>query len=245
MSRSDRSAGSAALLALLKVELRRRGWTAKAIGRQLGVAEPTIWRWFRGDGLTLDRLDQLCGLAGLELRDLIAALPPRGATRFTLAQERVLASDRALAFLFFAILNGAQLADFQRELRLAERKIAAYLETLSRLGLIDIAGGRVRPLTTRAVTWRPGGPLAAAFDATVKQYFLTMDFGAENAAYVADMVRMSGAARARVHALYSALRLEIHKLAAEDQAAKMDSYDWTAVLMLVRPLAMEAVTEGF
>jgi transcriptional regulator with XRE-family HTH domain len=233
----------AALLAVLRTELRRRKVTGKAIAQALGVAEPTVRRWLRGEGLLLERLEDLCGLAGVTLRDLISLLPESGATRFTLAQERVLAADRPLAFLFFAVLNGAQPDAFGREFRMPRARVEAYVERLIRLGLLDRApSGRIRALTTRSISWRPGGPLAVAFDKQIKPLFLSLDFGAEDAAYVSDMVRLSEAGRAQAHAMFAALRLEIHKLAETDQAAQFDHYDWSGVLMLVRPLDMTEVT---
>lgn len=233
-----------ALLAELRIELRRRRLTGKAIAQAMGVAEPTVRRWLRGEGLLLERLEDLCRLAGISLRDLVNSLPEGGAPRFTLAQERVLAADHPLAFLFFAILNGGHPEEFEREFRLPPARVEAYVQRLIRLGLIDRAAtGRIRPLTTRSVSWRPGGPLALAFDKRVKHYFLSLNFGSPDATYVSDMVRLSEAGRARVHAMFAALRLEVHKLADADRAAQLDQYDWSAVLMLVRPLDMTEVTQ--
>lgn len=245
MTADPRHPGASALLRPLREALRRRGLTAKSVAGHLRVSEPTIHRWLRGRGLTLDHLDQLCELAGLELRDLVASLPERGATRFTLAQERALAANRALAFLFFSILNGVQPDVFEREFGLQPCRVRAFVETLRRIGLVDTTPhGGVRALTARGVTWRPGGPLAVAFNETVKPLFLSMDLGAESAEYVADMVRLSSIGRGRVQALFAALRLDIHRLAEEDRAARLDHYDWSAVLMLVRQLDMDEVVRG-
>jgi len=100
MASTQKKAGSAGagfrpMLAYLREALRQRRLTAKTIAAEFGVAEPTIRRWLHGRGLTLERLDQLCTLAGIDLRDLAATLPESGATEFTLAQERLLAADRA------------------------------------------------------------------------------------------------------------------------------------------------------
>jgi transcriptional regulator with XRE-family HTH domain len=235
--------GVAAILVELRQELRRQGVRVAHLAERLGVAEPTIWRWLRGRGLTLDRLEQICTILGLDLRDLFARADEEGADRFTLAQERILAADRGLALLFFSFLNGAQRQECEREFGLGPERVDAYIERLHRLGLVDVRpGGRIRPLTSRSVRWRPGGPLAMAFDRTVKHFFLTMDFGASDARYVADMVRLSDAGRARVHALFEALGADIHVIAQQDRAARLDRYDWSAVLMLVRPLDIEEVT---
>ena len=90
--------------------------------------------------------------------------------------------------------------------------------------------------------WRPGGPLAVAFERTVKSFFLAMDFGAAEARYESDMVPLSEAGRSRVHALFAALREDIHLIAAQDSAARFGPYEWSAVLMLVRPLEINDVT---
>ena len=230
------------MLAHLREALRQRRLTAKTIAAEFGVAEPTIRRWLHGRGLTLERLDQLCTLAGIDLCDLAATLPGSGATEFTLAQERVLAADRALAFLFFAILNGAGVDDVGRDLELAPARVASRLHLLVRAGLIRLAAnGRPHPLTTRCVAWQPDGPLAAAFDHTIKPLFLAKPDRGDDAHYVADMVRLSEAARAQVYALFAALRLDIHRIAEADRAARMPKYDWSGVYMLVRNLDMTAV----
>ena len=111
------------------------------------------------------------------------------------------------------------------------------------MDLVDIApSGRLRARTRKAVRWRRGGPMAVAFEQTVKRFFISMDFGAEESRYVSDMVRLSEAGRARVLALFEALREDIQLICEEDQAALMEDYAWSAILMLVRPLNLEAIT---
>jgi transcriptional regulator with XRE-family HTH domain len=242
MRHVERGGGTAVLLELRR-ELKRQGIHVGPLAEELGVSEPTIWRWLRGKGLTLDRLDRLCTILGLDLRDLITRSHEGGADRFTFAQERLLAADRGLALLFFSILNGAQREVFVGEFGLAPDRVDQHLDRLRRLRLIDIApNGRLRPLTIRAIKWRRGGPLAVAFDRTVKGFFLSMDFGAADALYVSDMIRLSNAGRARVHALFEALREDIHEIAEQDCAARLEHYDWSALFMLVRPLDIDEVT---
>ena len=234
---------STAILQSLRGELKGRGIRVGALAQQLGVAEPTVWRWLRGEGLTLARLEQICRCAGLDLRDLVAATPGDELETFTLAQERVLATDRQLALVFFAVLHGAQRIDLERDFRLAGVALDGMVERLRRLGLVDVPpSGRLRPRTRRSVRWRRGGPLAKAFERTVKPYFLSMDFGAEDARYESEMVRLSEAGRARVLALFEALRADIHLIADEERAARIEQAEWTAVLMLVRPFDLEAMT---
>jgi transcriptional regulator with XRE-family HTH domain len=235
--------GGTAILAELKRELKRQGVGVPQLAERFGVAEPTLRRWLRGQGLTLDNLDRLCQLLGLDLRDVATRAHSGGADVFTLAQERILAADRGLGLLFFAILNGAQRDRLEEDFKIPAARVGAHLDRLRRLALIDISpSGRIRPLVSRLVRWSPGGPLAIAFEHTVKSFFLAMDFGAAEARYESDMVRLSEAGRSRVHALFAALREDIHLIAAQDGAARFGPYEWSAVLMLVRPLEINDVT---
>jgi transcriptional regulator with XRE-family HTH domain len=235
--------GTAALLAELRRELRSRGLRVAWLAKGLGVAEPTVWRWLRGEGLTLERMDQICGLLDVDLRDLVARGEVLGEEAFTLAQERILAADRGLALVFFAILHGAGLRDLESELALPPQRLASHLERLTRLGLIEMrGGGRVRARVRRSVRWRKGGPLSVAFDQTVKPLFLSMDFGSPDALYVSDMVALSAAGRARVQALFEALRDDIHTIVEQERAARLPSRAWTGLLMMVRPFDLRELT---
>lgn len=241
--RQAESPGVAAILAELKRELRTRGIRVPELAEQMGVAEPTLWRWLRGRGLTLDNLDRICLALGIDIRDLISRSADRGAERFTLAQERVLAADRALALLFFLILNGAQRDECAAELGMGEARLDAYIQRLRRLGLVDMhPGGRLRPLTSRAVRWLPDGPLDQAFDRMVKPFFLDRSLRAGDARYVSDMVRLSEAGRARVLALFEALRDDVQLIARQEREQPMSGGEWSALFMLVRPFDMSEVT---
>jgi len=241
-----RRPGAVALLEQLRIALRRQRIGAAALAKSAGVGEATARRWLNGQGLTLDRLDQLCGIAGIDIRDLIGAAEAELAAQFTLRQERILAADRALAFLFFSILNGWQKEDFMREFGLPAARVEAHLARLVRLGLVDVsASGRARALTARAVRWRRGGPLAAAFENNIKQLYLSMDFSAPDARYVSDVVKLTEAARARVHALFEDLRRDIHRIAEQDRKARFEHHQWSAFIMLVRPMDTGEVALGF
>ncbi len=238
-----RRPGAATILNELRRELKGRGVRVVHIAAELGVAEPTVWRWLRGDGLTLDRLDEICAIAGLDLRDLLGRAEDSRHDRFTLAQERILAADRGLALVFFAILHGAQRRQIEQDFRLPRERLDAHLERLKRLGLIDYAPqGRLRPKTRRTVQWRRGGPLSIAFERTVKPLFMSMDFGSAAARYISDIVPLSATAQTRIHAMFEDLRSDIHVLAEQEAASRVEGREWSGILMMVRPFDIEEMT---
>ncbi|WP_176590273.1 helix-turn-helix domain-containing protein [Sphingobium sp. EM0848] len=241
MSKARRP-GIATILTELRRELKGQGVRVGQLAQLLDVAEPTVWRWLRGDGLTLDRLDEICAIADIDLRDLLARGDEEQES-FTLAQERVLAADRGLALVFFAILHGAQPRDLEQEFGLGTERLESHVERLKRLGLIEASKrGRVRPRVRRSVRWRRGGPLSMAFERTVKPLFISMDFGAPESLYVSDMVAMSEAGRARVHALFETLREDIHVIGEQERAARLDRRDWSGILMMIRPFDIAEMT---
>ena len=240
----NESPGVAAILAQLRHELRVQGVRVADLAARMHVAEPTLWRWLRGRGLTLDNLDRLCLAIGIDLRDLLARSADSGADRFTLAQERVLAADRSLALLFFLVLNGAQRAECQSTLGIDTAALDEAIERLRRLGLVDsLPGGRLRPLTSRAVRWRPGGPLDQAFNRVVKHFFLGPSLLEGDARYVSDMLWLGPNGRDRVQALFERLRDDAYLIARQEREAAADTGDWCALFLLVRPLQMARVTE--
>ena len=238
-----RRPGIATILFELRRELKVKGIRVAGLARQMEVAEPTVWRWLRGDGLTLDRLDEICAIADLDLRDLLARGDDDQQERFTLAQERVLAADRGLALVFFAILHGAQRRDLEQEFGLPTDRLDSHLERLKRLGLVEAPSrGRLRSKMRRTVRWRQGGPLSMAFERTVKPLFMSMDFGSTEALYMSDMLSLSEAGRARVHALFETLRDDIHVISQQEEAARLEGREWSGVLMMVRPFDIGELT---
>lgn len=238
-----RRAGLATILSELRRELKQREIRVARLADELAVAEPTVWRWLRGEGLTLDRLDEICAVADLDFRDLLARGDDDAQQNFTLAQERILAADRSLALAFFALLHGAQRDDLEQEFGMTADRLASHLERLKRLGLIDVpARGRIRLKVRRSVRWRRGGPLSIAFERTVKPLFMAMDFGAPDALYVSDMLPLTDAGRARVHALFETLHDDIHAIGEQEQAARLEGREWSGVLMMVHPFDIGEMT---
>ncbi len=229
----------------LKASLRARGLRQVDIARQLDVGVATVRRWLSGQGLTLSRFERLCRLANVTLTELVAesatGLPGRQ-TRFTPSQERALADDQELSFLFFALLHGWPPDDCRQDLDISEERLAAHLNRLVRLGLIDLSpAGRIRLRTVPTVAWRRGGPLARHFHNRIKQLILEADYGSPDLFYLSDVVKLSLAAQQRIRELMERLRRDAHEIADIDRRGPEQDRSWQAVFLLLRPLDMNAV----
>jgi DNA-binding Xre family transcriptional regulator len=67
-------AGSAALIDVLKRELKARGITYARVARDLGMSEASVKRMFSQKNFTLKRLDAMCRIAHIEFSELTRTL---------------------------------------------------------------------------------------------------------------------------------------------------------------------------
>lgn len=204
----------------------------------LGVSEPTVSRWLRGKGLTLDAMDALCRCMGTDLRSLVEQAGDAATERFSLRQERILAGDRLLCLIFFLVLNGAQRELLQRDFRLTPDQFDSLIHRLTRLGLVHRAGnGRLRPLVKRSVRWQPAGPLATAFERTVMAMLLGPNFGREGTHYVSQFALLDEAGREFVHARFEALAEEVLR-GAGHAGHTAPGKEWSVLFLMTRPVAV-------
>ena len=234
---------SIAVANALKQALHREGVRNRDIAERLGVGIATVKRWLSGQGLTVDRLEDLCELASLTMAELVEqASAPNVSIHLTLRQERELIAEDLLGFLFFSLLNGWPPDVFQREFEVSDELMSDYLNRLWRLGLIELSGsGRVRPMTGRRIIWRPGGPMARHFEKHIKPLFVGMDFGAPDALYVSDIAKLSPAGVRQIASLMERVRIEFRQIADADRKDTATTRQWHALLFLARPLELSAV----
>src|ERR1700755_912379 len=100
-------AHTAALVDVLKRELRTRGVTYADLARQLRLSEASVKRMFSRRDFTLKRLDDICKHAQIEFAEL-ARQVVRGETLLSLLsfdQEKEIVSDRKLFLVAVCALN--------------------------------------------------------------------------------------------------------------------------------------------
>ena len=239
---STRSRQFPQLIKALKAQLKVQGLRQHDVADRLGVGLATVKRWLAGDGLTTQRMEDLCDLARISLIELIEAAarePVDRITQFSPSQERALAEDSQLFFVFFSLLNGWPPEDCERDLGLRPEIMQALLKRLVRLGLVDILpGGRVRVLTVREVRWRQNGPLSKNFAA--RRDFVERGGDAQDL-YISDFIKLSAAGLNEIRDLLEDLRRQIHRVARADRHRVASSRTWQGLLFLVHPLQMDAI----
>jgi len=208
------------LLATLKPMLKARGITYKALGRELGLSEPSIKRMLSGHTMTLARLHRILDVLDTDLFELarIARKEHTLARELTLAQEEALAKDPKLLTVFHLLLNQWTALEIGAQFTLTEPELVRLLARLARLNLIDLAtGNRVRLRVARNLQWRRAGPVRRAYEAKVLQEFLLNGLGA------ADM-HLRFEVREVSRASLSLMQRKLDRLAAEfNETAELET----------------------
>lgn len=167
------------IVAELKRALRERGLTYASVARQLAVSLATVKRLFASGDFSLERVERICELLGVSLRDILERAAERSAptNQLTLAQEREIIADPKLFLVTWLVLNRMTVEDITRLYRFSDREIVRCLIRLDRLKVIELQpGNRVRLLVSRRFSWRPGGPVQRYIHDKLLREFLASAF---------------------------------------------------------------------
>ena len=97
-----------ALVGVLKQVLKSRGVTYAEIARRLGMSEASIKRVFAKGSFTLERLDKICDVLGIEITDLAKMVEHESerVVQLTLQQEKAIVADPKLMLVAVHALGG-------------------------------------------------------------------------------------------------------------------------------------------
>lgn len=163
----------------LKRALREQDLTYTAVAAHLGVSLATVKRLFSTGDFSLERIESICELLGLRLREILERAEEHAVptNQLTVTQEREIVADPKLFLVTWLVLCRVPFEDIVRMYRLPERDIVRCLIRLDRLRVIELQpGNRVRLLVSRRFSWRPGGPVQRYLHEKLLREFLSSAF---------------------------------------------------------------------
>lgn len=226
------------LLAALQRRLRRDGLTYAEVARRLGVSEPTVKRLFSTERLTLERLDALCAVAGVDLAELARdAQEAQGRlSRLSREQEESLVRDETLLLVAVLALNHWRCEEILAAYRIDEPALVRALAALDRIGLIDLLpGNRVRLKVARDFAWMPNGPIERWFERNLQADFLDANFHGEREVRRFTHGMVSRASQARLLERIERLCAEFAEHHAEDATLPLGEREGACLLLALRP----------
>jgi transcriptional regulator with XRE-family HTH domain len=239
-------AQSAALIDVLKRELKARGVRYADLARHLRLSEASVKRLFSGRSFTLSRLDEICRCAGIDFSDLARALAREETlvSQLTHEQEKEIVSDRKLFLVAVCALNHVRLEQIVEKYDISEAECIGLLTRLDRLKFIDLQpGNRVRLRVSRTFSWLPDGPIQRFFNDQAHHEFFRSRFDrADEFMLVVNGMLSRQSSAAVVERLRKVAR-EFSALHGEDMRLPLEQRSAMSVLVALRHWELDAFAE--
>ena len=156
----------AQLVATIKRQLKRQGFTYVDVAAHLKLSEPSVKRLFASERLTVDRLAQISAMLGYTMAELFQESAGAAARLHTLteAQEAQLVADTKLLLVAVCAFNHWSPEDIVAAYRFTKPDCLQHLLALDRMGVIDLLpGDRIRLRVARDFDWLADGPIRRFF----------------------------------------------------------------------------------
>jgi transcriptional regulator with XRE-family HTH domain len=237
---------SAALLEVLKRELKARGVTYAQLAREMRLSEASVKRMFSRGDVTLKRLDAICRCAGIELTDLARALARKEVliSRLTLEQETEILSDKKLFLAAVCALNQVSFEHILATYEITPAELTRLLTRLDRLRFIELQpGNRIRLLVSRTFTWHPDGPIARFFREQAQNEYFRSRFDRPDELLLVVNGMLSKASSIELVNRLKRLGREFSELHNDDLRLPIEQRSAMSVVLALRHWELEAFAE--
>jgi transcriptional regulator with XRE-family HTH domain len=229
---------AATLVDALKRLLKAKGMTYAGVAQGLDISEASVKRMFSRRDFTLQRLEDVCRIAGIDFADLTQAITAEnaGMTHLTVEQEEEIVSDPTLMLVALCAVGNWTVEQIMQTYNLTLAECVGCLTRLDRRRIIELSpGNRIRPLISRTFSWRPDGPIQRYFRSRVEAEFLggKFDRPGELFLFVSGMLSRQSAAELIVRLRETAREFaELHR---DDLILPISQRHGTSLLLAVRP----------
>jgi AcrR family transcriptional regulator len=226
-----------AIVRELKRALKERGLTYSDVAATLKLSLPTVKRLFANADFSLGRVDSVCELTGISLREILEraeehAMP---ASRLTLTQEREIVADPRLLFVTWLVLNRSVFEQIVRDYRLTEAQVLECFIRLDRLKVIELQPfNRVRLLVSRHFSWRPGGPVQRYINDRLLREFMATRFLGAHEEFIFHGAPTSTAVLGQIKRILQSTARECMELIERDRSTPQER-NGAAFVLAMRP----------
>ena len=232
----------AALLKTLRRELKAQGITYAEVAEQLALSESSIKRMFSESRLSLDRLDALCQIIGIEISGLVQKMAEerKQIDMLTSEQEREVADDPKLLMVAICALNLWTFKEIIDTYELTEHECVQLLAKLDRLKVIELLPlNRFRLTVASDFRWIPNGPIQRFFRTEVQPDFMKSTFSGPGEKLVFRNGMFSRGSNATIMKKMDKLVAEFKELHDEDAGLPLDERFGSSLLVALRPWELE------
>jgi DNA-binding Xre family transcriptional regulator len=216
----------------IKSRLRAQNMSYKELAAQIGVSEPTVKRDLSRGQFSLQRLDKICAVLGVEVGDLLLPADSAQLTELSEQQEEALVANPKLLLVTYLLVNDWKLPDIISTFRLTENDLVNILLSMDKLRIVDFRPpSRVRKLTARNFSWRKTGPVQSFFIRRVLPEFFSSGFDAAGDEFKFMGGTLIPESRLRLQSSICRVAAEFEQLARQDARLPLESRDSCTLIL--------------
>jgi transcriptional regulator with XRE-family HTH domain len=219
----------------VKARLRASGMSYRELAEKIGVSEPTIKRDLSRGNFSLERLDRICEVLGVEVNDLLQ--PPENAalTELSEEQEQALVANTKLLLVTYLVVNDWKFTEIVTTFRLDENELVNLLLKLDRLRIVDFRPPtRMRKLTARNFSWRKDGPVHVYFLRAIIPEFFNARFDGTGDEFRFMAGTLAPASVLQLQASIQRVASEFERLTHQDIRLPLERRDSCTVILATR-----------
>lgn len=231
-------AQTTALINTLKKALKAKGKTYVDVATTLNLTEASVKRLFSQRDFSLQRLEEICELIGLEITDLVQMMfgELTELTELSEEAEQEIASDLVLLLITVCVLNKCTLEDIRSRYDLPETVCIQKLARLDRLKVIELQpGNRVKLLVASNFAWREDGPIQRFFQEKIESEFFNSRFDKEYEKLIVMNGMLSKASNLQFQRKLDRLQREFDEMITVDARLPMSERYGNTVVLAMRP----------
>ena len=225
------------LIQTLKKLLKAHGKTYADVAAGLGLSEASVKRLFAERSFTLQRLEAICQLIGMDISELVQAMINERNTiaQLTREQERTIVSDLLLLMVTVCVMNGYSYDDLFSQHKLDEHEVVQKLAILDRLKIIDLLpGNRIKLRVAPTFSWIPNGPIQQFFQSKIEQDFFNSRFDQESECLLVINGLLSAAGNSDMQKKMRRLANEFSERCKDDQGLSINGRHGTTLVVAMR-----------
>lgn len=231
-------AQTSALITTLKKVLKANSKTYADVADHLQLTEASVKRLFSTEGFSLQRLDQVCQMIGMEITDLVQTMKEdtqRQITQLSENQEEEIVGDLELLLVTVCVLNRWTLEDITAHYAIAETRCIRKLAQLDRLKLIDLLPkNRIKLRVAPNFSWRRNGPIQRFFQEKLAADFMNRPLNPETDQLIFLNGMLSDNSRALFRRRLERLVREFENLNNDDAGLPIAEKRWNSVVLATR-----------
>lgn len=232
------NAPTARIIETLRKLLRVKGYHHRDIASRLDVSEGTVKRYLNGKGVTLEVLQRLAELVGLDVLSLaeIAQREIELLPEMTRRQQAALRKLHVSRTIYFLLIRGWTTAQIERDFEFSRERMEGALNQLQSLKLIRRVSTRGTQLLARPTFGNDrSGELGDVFVDIARQFVRELDFRDPSCDWVCYPVRLSPTSAVRMKTLIRRFISDLHDLSIGDLDLPPQNARWYRVLICGRP----------